>query len=473
MIDRRSPIKDYGSAFTVVAQAMDSAAVLIGGWLALRIVSPQLPLALVPNRYVALQFLAVALMLIVFSQRAIYDSWRGRSLLKLFRAVAGAWGIVIAVTLAALLLTGYLTDFPREWLAWWGALGFVFMILGRIIAFAALRIARERGWNHKRVVVVGSGALTQDLIHRVRNHPWTGFEISAVFDDRESAAGSLPRGVPLIEDLKTLPDYLTAQSVAEVWIALPLRAEHRVRDVMEILRHSTIDIRYVPDFFGYSLMNHAITNIAGRAMIDLSSSPIQGFNRLVKAVEDYVLATLILVLVGPLMVIVALAVKLSSPGPALFKQRRHGWDGRPIEVYKFRSMKVHLEGNGTVTQATEHDPRVTRIGAFLRRTSLDELPQFINVLEGKMSIVGPRPHAIEHGEYYKDMVDGYMKRHKVKPGITGWAQIHGHRGETDTIEKMEKRVEYDLYYINNWSLTLDLRIILRTLLRGFIGKNAY
>ena len=471
MIDRRSPLKDYGRTFTIVAQAMDSVAVLLGGWLALRIVSPQLPMVLVPNRYVVLAFLAVALMLMVFSARAIYDSWRGRSLLKLFRAVAVGWSIVVTVTLAALLVTGYLADFPGEWLGWWAVLGFVFMIAGRIVAFALLRFVRARGWNRKRVVIVGSGELTQDLAQRIREHAWTGFEVAAVFDD--AATTDPPPDIPLIDDLATLPGYLHGESIAEVWIALPLRAEARVREVLQLLRHSTVDIRYVPDFFSYSLLNHAITNIAGRAMIDLSSSPIQGFNRIVKAAEDYVIATLILLLVSPLIALIALAVRLSSPGPVLFRQKRHGWDGRPIEIYKFRSMKVHTEENGTVTQATENDPRVTRVGAFLRRHSLDELPQFVNVLEGKMSIVGPRPHAIEHGEYYKDAVDGYMRRHKVKPGITGWAQVHGYRGETDTVEKMEKRVEHDLYYINHWSLALDLRIMLMTLARGFTGRNTY
>ena len=171
--------------------------------------------------------------------------------------------------------------------------------------------------------------------------------------------------------------------------------------------------------------------------------------------------------------IIAIAIKLTSPGPVIFKQKRHGWDGRPIKVYKFRSMKIHQELDGKVTQAKQNDERITRLGAFLRKTSLDELPQFFNVLQGKMSIVGPRPHAIEHNELYKDQVEKYMLRHMVKPGITGWAQINGLRGETDTLEKMQKRVEYDLYYIENWSVWLDLKIIILSVFKGFINKNAY
>ena len=202
-------------------------------------------------------------------------------------------------------------------------------------------------------------------------------------------------------------------------------------------------------------------------------SPMVGMNRVLKAVEDRVLAALVLTLASPVMLVIALGVKLSSAGPVLFRQRRHGWDGNPIVIYKFRTMRVHTECGGQVTQASKTDSRVTRFGAFLRRTSLDELPQLINVLQGRMSIVGPRPHAVEHTEHYRDLIDTYLQRHRVKPGMTGWAQVHGWRGETDTLEKMQKRVEYDLYYIAHWSLWLDLKIIFLTLTNGFLHPNAY
>ena len=209
------------------------------------------------------------------------------------------------------------------------------------------------------------------------------------------------------------------------------------------------------------------------AVLDLNASPMVGINRLVKAIEDRVLALFILLLVSPLMALIAIGVKVSSSGPVIFKQKRHGCDGKAINIYKFRTMVVHCEDDGNVTQARKCDYRVTKFGAFLRRTSLDELPQFVNVLQGKMSIVGPRPHAIAHNEHYKDQIEAYMLRHKVKPGITGWAQVNGLRGETDTLDKMKKRVEYDLYYIEHWSLWFDLAIIFRTLYTGFTDKNAY
>jgi len=252
-----------------------------------------------------------------------------------------------------------------------------------------------------------------------------------------------------------------------------LKAEDRVKEILYDLRHSTATIRFVPGIFGFRLLNHSVTEVAGMAVLDLSATPMVGLNRAVKAVEDRVLALLILVLVSPLMVFLALGVKLTSPGPVLFKQKRHGWDGNPIRVYKFRSMVVHCEEGGQVSQAQKSDARITPFGAFLRRTSLDELPQFFNVLQGRMSIVGPRPHAIAHNEQYKDQIEAYMLRHKVKPGITGWAQVNGLRGETDTLDKMKKRIEYDLYYIENWSLWFDIKIIALTLVKGFVHKNAY
>ena len=241
---------------------------------------------------------------------------------------------------------------------------------------------------------------------------------------------------------------------------------------MDALRFSYANIRLVPDWFSLKLLNHGVSEAVGIPMLDLSYSPVAGSVRLTKAIEDLVLGAIIFMLISPLLVFIAIAVKATSPGPVLFKQKRHGWNGEVINVYKFRSMFVH-ENKGAVAQATRSDARVTPLGSFLRRSSLDELPQFFNVLQGRMSIVGPRPHAVEHNDYYKELVPRYMLRHKVKPGITGWAQINGFRGETDTLEKMEKRVEYDLYYIEHMSVWLDLKIIALTLFKGFRHQNAY
>jgi putative colanic acid biosynthesis UDP-glucose lipid carrier transferase len=241
---------------------------------------------------------------------------------------------------------------------------------------------------------------------------------------------------------------------------------------MEQVQGTTASVFFVPDVFGISIIQGRLQDMNGVPVVGLCETPFTGINRLVKSISDLVLSALILVLISPVLLVIAIGVRHSSPGPVLFRQRRNGLDGEEIVVYKFRSMRAQDDGQ-VVPQATKDDPRVTPFGGFLRRTSLDELPQFINVLQGRMSIVGPRPHAVAHNEQYRQLIRAYMVRHKVKPGITGWAQIHGQRGETDTIEKMQARVEYDLEYLRNWSLLLDLQIIARTIKLVFFDRNAY
>ena len=253
---------------------------------------------------------------------------------------------------------------------------------------------------------------------------------------------------------------------------MPPLARDRIKDTIHQLSNSTVDAFIVPDLYTYKLNVSQITRIGNVHTFSIFSSPFEGFGAVIKRIEDLIIGFLITLLILPVLCIVALGVKLSSPGPILFKQDRYGLGGRKIKVWKFRSMKV-MENSGTVTQATKNDPRVTRFGNFIRRTSLDELPQFINVLQGSMSIVGPRPHAVAHNEEYRVLVDNYMVRHKIKPGITGLAQISGYRGETDTLDKMEKRIEYDIKYLQNWSLSMDIKIIFLTVFKGFVSDTAY
>jgi putative colanic acid biosynthesis UDP-glucose lipid carrier transferase len=278
--------------------------------------------------------------------------------------------------------------------------------------------------------------------------------------------------------LESTPDWdgalvaaVQAAGAHELWLCLPLEAGAMIRRIVHAVRNLLVDVRYIPDLSDMPLLNQQVGEVAGMLTLDLNRSPMAGPMRWIKRAEDLIVGGVLSILVLPVCLVVALTVKLSSPGPVLFKQYRTGINGQRFKVYKFRSMSVHHEADDTVTQARHGDPRVTRVGAFLRRTSLDELPQFYNVLQGRMSIVGPRPHALSHNEYYKDLVESYMQRHKVKPGITGWAQVNGYRGETDTLEKMEKRVEYDLWYINNWSLALDIKIIVMTVFKGFINRQ--
>ncbi|MBU1215233.1 MAG: undecaprenyl-phosphate glucose phosphotransferase, partial [Gammaproteobacteria bacterium] len=274
------------------------------------------------------------------------------------------------------------------------------------------------------------------------------------------------------ENIDILMSKVRERKIDNIYIAYPMQEEVRIRNLLERLADSTVSVSVVPDYFVTDLLHSRWMSLGDIPLVSVFESPIFGASVIVKRMEDIVLGSLILLLISPLLVLIGLAVKISSAGPAIFKQRRYGLNGLVIEVWKFRSMHV-LEDGGHVPQAQKNDPRVTPLGAFLRRTSLDELPQFINVLQGQMSIVGPRPHAVAHNEQYRKLIHGYMLRHKVKPGITGWAQVNGWRGETDTTEKMERRVQYDLEYINNWSLWFDLKIIWMTIFGGMRGKNAY
>ncbi|MGC8854519.1 MAG: undecaprenyl-phosphate glucose phosphotransferase [Halothiobacillaceae bacterium] len=410
-------------------------------------------------------------MIITLQGLGIYRSWRGNDLLNMLGQVILAWLLTLLALLALLTLLKASSELSRAWLAAWALSTTALLILGRSCIYLGLRWLRLRGLNHKRVVLVGCSEMARELRSRIQSAAWTGFDILAVFDAQSHQEDAVAQGCTAgLEDL--LP-YLHQHHVHEVWITLPLRDEQGLRKVLDLLQQSTVTIRYAPDLFALRLITHSISEIAGVPMLDLSINPMSGIRGWIKDIEDRFLAALILLLISPLMLAIALAVKLSSPGPVLFKQRRMGWDGRPIVIYKFRTMIVHQEPPGVLTQAHPGDARITRVGTFLRRTSLDELPQFINVLQGRMSIVGPRPHALEHHEQFKNQVTEYMKRHKVKPGITGWAQINGYRGETDTLDKLQKRIEYDLYYIEHWSLWFDLRIIILTIIKGFWQKNAY
>ena len=276
----------------------------------------------------------------------------------------------------------------------------------------------------------------------------------------------------VIGRLSDVSAHVMQHGVKEVYVTLPLTSQPRIKALLESLQETTASLFFVPDVFGISIIQGRLQDVNGVPVVGILETPFTGTNAMVKRISDIVLASLILVLISPLLLLIALGVKLSSPGPIIFRQKRNGLDGEEITVYKFRSMRA-MDNGAVVKQATKGDPRITRFGAFIRRTSLDELPQFYNVLQGRMSIVGPRPHAVAHNEQYRKMIKAYMVRHKVKPGITGWAQVNGHRGETDTIEKMEARVEYDLEYLRNWSLGLDLLIIARTARLMFFDRHAY
>lgn len=389
-----------------------------------------------------------------------YGSWRGRPFLRQLSRVYTGWLLAFALLLGIAVAAKVTGQYSRIWLSTTALYALIAVTLFRLSTYLLLRFARSQGRNQKHVLVVEGHIPSDEISKHLPDLGRVGYEVRQRL--------TLENHQQWFEQLITT---VSEQNVHEVWLCLPLQEGESIKKILHSLRHLTVEVRFIPDLGDLPLLNHRVSQIAGLYALDISLSPMEGSARLVKRLEDLIIGSIISILILPVCLAIAIAIKMTSTGPIIFKQYRTGINGRRFKVYKFRSMEVHTEVAGHVTQAKFGDPRVTRLGAFLRKTSLDELPQFYNVLQGRMSIVGPRPHALAHNEHYKDLVESYMKRHKVKPGITGWAQVNGYRGETDTIEKMQRRVEYDLWYINNWSLWLDLKIIFLTVFKGFINNK--
>jgi Undecaprenyl-phosphate glucose phosphotransferase len=325
----------------------------------------------------------------------------------------------------------------------------------------------------RRVAVVGTGRQAHQLLTRIDAGDGHWKRIIGVFDDRRVSAGQTIAGKRVVGDLEDLARRVRLGQVDDVIVALPWSAEGRLAEICERLRQLPVHLYLGSDLIGYRFVPRLQQRWGGALLFEIAASPYSDWKWLVKLAEDKFLAGLGLLVMGPLMALIAFAIRLESPGPALFRQKRYGFNNEIITVYKFRSMRANDCSNPVSPQAIRDDPRVTRVGRFLRRTSLDELPQLLNVLEGSMSLVGPRPHPVALNEKYAELIGGYHGRHKVKPGITGWAQVNGHRGETETVEKMAARVAHDIHYIENWSLGFDLWILLRTMVVGFVHRNAY
>lgn len=405
----------------------------------------------------------------------LYTSWRGERIREELRKVCGIWAVSFAGVAIADYLLPEITLLDGAGQVQWFSLVLISLCGYRILLRIVLHALRRRGFNTRSIAIAGAGPLGQRLATNIARAPWMGLELAGFFDDKRREPVDIGDGnvkLPISGDLKCLVEQARAGKLDRVYITLPMRSEERIKWLVNQLSDTTVSVHIIPDVFVFNLLHARSQNIDGIPTISIFDTPMVGAGAWVKRLEDIVLSSLILCLIAVPMLLIAAAVKFTSPGPVLFKQKRYGIDGRSIEVWKFRSMQV-MENGATVTQATRNDSRITPVGAFLRRTSLDELPQFINVFLGDMSIVGPRPHAIAHNEEYRGQISSYMLRHKVKPGITGWAQVNGWRGETDTLEKMQKRVEFDLAYINNWSLWWDLKIVFLTLFKGFVHQNAY
>lgn len=379
--------------------------------------------------------------------------------------------IVWAATIAALTTCAFVTKvadvYSRGWAVTFAALMFVELGAGRLVLRQLVGRWRTQGRLMRSVAVVGAGQVGADIISRLKANGKEDVEIVGVFDDRSKRVPAVVAGSPVLGTIDRLISFAQTSRIDEIIIALPLRATERIGDLVGRLRLLPVDIRLSIDPIAGAFPMRGIGETASVRVINILDRPLKHWNGILKSIEDKLLSALLLAALAPIMLLIALAVRLDSGGPILFRQRRYGYNNALIVVYKFRTLRVDATDADAARLVTASDPRVTRVGNFLRRFSLDELPQLFNVLRGEMSIVGPRPHAKlakAGGKYYDQVVNDYIARHRVKPGLTGWAQVNGWRGETESEEKIRRRVECDLFYIENWSIWLDVKIILKTLL---------
>jgi Undecaprenyl-phosphate glucose phosphotransferase len=387
--------------------------------------------------------------------------------------LAASWSIIVLGLIVAGFFFKVSSDFSRLWVGVWFAAALAAMVLVRGALWLRARQWVAQGRLARNVAIVGGGELGMRLIAALRRRDEEAINIIGVFDDR---GGARVAGAPKIGSIDDLVTYSRYNRVDQIVVALPWAAEARITQLLQKLRMLPVDISLSPDLVGIRVSHSGFAHLGGVPLLTVCKKPLADWHSVIKTIEDRTLAIGLLVFLLPLFGLVALTIKLSSPGPIFFRQKRYGFNNHPIAVYKFRTMYHHMRDENAERLATRGDPRITRVGAFLRKTSIDELPQLFNVLKGEMSIIGPRPHAMSAkaaDRLYEHVVAEYAARHRVKPGITGWAQVKGWRGETDTIEKIQKRVEHDLYYIENWSFAFDVKILILTFFALLKADNAY
>ena len=471
---RKGFLKGHASVLNWILRCIDLSVVLTCGALSYYFSTAVVTYAAsgvdgLPDHYFKVILLAVVLTGLIFPLFSIYRVWRGSSTLTELKQLTMAWIMVGFILTGLAFVTKSGADFSRSWMGLWFISSWLSLVASRVFLRIVLRWMRSNGFNHRHIVIVGTGEQAAVVADRLQRSTWFGLEISALYGTHAQPSPSWLQNKRIISDITELRAYVDDSDVDQVWISLPHSEEETIREVISALDGSGAEIRYVPDIFEYQLMHHSLSEIAGVPVVNISYSAIDGMNEVIKTCEDYVLASILLLLASPLMLLIAVGVKLSSSGPVLYRQQRIGWNERVFTMYKFRSMPVEAEKETGPVWSCKLDNRATKFGAFLRNTSLDELPQLFNVLQGKMSLIGPRPERPMFVEKYKDEIPHYMKKHLVKAGVTGWAQVHGWRGNTC----LHTRIEHDLYYIENWSLWLDIKIIVMTVFRGLVHKNAY
>ncbi len=460
--------RQYGHTVLILLRLIDIMMLLGAAWLTHYFWLRQFTIDQDYRTVIALGILGT---IIFFEIGQVYSPWRNDAMRGEVPRVIRAWisALLAVVSIVALIRMHFWFGSSYRWIASWGVLGLVFVLTARGLLSKLLGWLRSRGWSQGRIVMVGLNRMAIAVSRQLDHSTWAGLQVVGYVDDRHEDRNLLGEtSLPYLGKLDKLADLIAQEKIDEVWIAYPglslaERTQHQ-------LRHLPVSIRLVIDCFAFKQSKFlSLNTVAGIPTLDVSVSPLHGVNRYVKEIEDRLLAFILLMVISPLMFFIAIAVKLSSPGPVFYRQVRVGWNNRKFVMLKFRSMPVDAEFRTGAVWARPDEQRATRVGAFLRKTSLDELPQLINVLLGDMSIVGPRPERPDFVEVFKDQVPNYMKKHMVKAGITGWAQVNGWRGDTD----LNRRIEHDLYYIQHWSVWFDLEIALRTFIFGFVHKNAY
>jgi putative colanic acid biosynthesis UDP-glucose lipid carrier transferase len=462
----RPILKSHAPLFEFALRATDPAIAIVVGLVAYRIYLRE---PFPPEHYLLFLLVATLAIVLTFPLFRLYEPQRGASLADELRQLLLAWALLGALVIGTIFATQSGLAFSRVWVGSWLIGSFVVTTASRISVRLILRMLRKRGRNLRHVAIVGAGELGRAIAERLGAAAWTGLNVIGFYDDDGDKHGTLIAGRPVLGCVDALAADVAIIGVDQVWIALPLRAEARIRDILTSLREFSVEVRFVPDIYGFHLLNHSVTDVAGLPVISLTETPMSGVNRLVKAIEDYVLATAGLICLAPLLLLIAVGVKLSSAGSVFYRQERVTWNGEHFMMLKFRTMPAQVETSSGPVWSRHGERRATPFGAALRRFSLDELPQLINVLRGEMSLVGPRPERPQFVTQFRKQIPGYMQKHLVKAGISGWAQVNDLRGDSD----LAKRIQYDLYYIDNWTIWFDLRILVLTVLHVVRSRNAH
>ncbi len=462
----RSLLKPHASVFRTLGRLLDPLFAVCTGAL-LYLARP--PVGALVDHYLMLLAVSALAIVLVFPVFQLYQPQRGESVARELGDLVLAWSVVAAIIVAGLFVTKTGESISRVWMASWFVAGLAALAATRIATRLVLRHWRRNGRNLRHIAIVGAGALGARIAETLARESWTGFNVIGYYDDDPSLHGRSVAQKPVLGSPDRLASDVESLGIDQVWLAIPLRAELRMRAILDMTRQSAVEVRLVPDIFGFHLLNHSFSEVAGLPVVSLTASPMAGFARIGKAVEDAVLGSLLFVLALPLMLLIAACIKATSRGPVLYRQQRVTENARSFTMLKFRTMPVAAEAASGAVWSRHGEDRATPFGRLLRRYSLDELPQLLNVLGGDMSLVGPRPERPEFVARFRAEIPGYMQKHLVKAGITGWAQVNDLRGDSD----LARRIQYDLYYIDRWSLWFDLRILALTLWHILKSRNAH